>query len=329
MPVFARGCVSQMTTRPIQERHGTADMATGRRGSRRNRLVLRDHLRSVDIGAFESERGKPQRVLFNVAVTLEDGTFDQDADVDRVLSYDMIVEAIEEVLAKGRSDLLESVAERIAAVLFRDVRVMVAEIRIEKLDRVPGALGVEIVRSRAPEAPHSLPETGWLFPVTPTVIFVPDNVLRSDLLPAWINFIRALNTASVICVDKREDHGPVAGDPDAGQRIELLSIEQNAWYLSSCDNAFGVVATLAELKARTGENRISVWAPARIVLGSEDGTGLLKSENPLALVLAIWLARSIGARRLVACGCRDDLPGTCDAGEGGVQIDFALTPDDL
>ena len=318
-----------MTTRAIQERHGAADKAIGYSGSRRNRLVLRDHLRRVDVGAFESEKGKPQRVLFNVAVILEDGAFDPDDDVDRVLSYDMIVEAIEEVQADGRSDLLETVAERIAAVLLRDVRVMVAEVRVEKLDRVPGAIGIEIVRSRDPEASLASSETGWSFPVTPMVIFVPNIVLLSDLLPAWIETIRELKTASVICVDNREDHGPVPGNPDARFRIELLSVEQNAWYLASCDNAFGVVTTLTELKARTGENRISVWAPARIVLGADDSTGLLKSESPLSRELAIWLARSVGARRLVVCGCGDDLLGARGGDEGGVRIDFALTPNDL
>ncbi len=208
-----------MTTRPIQEGHGAVDMTTGHSGSRRNRLVLRDHLRSVDTGAFEAENGKPQRVLFNIAVNLEDGAFGQEDDVDRVLSYDTIAEAIEEVLTDGRSDLLETVAERIAAVLFRHVRVMVAEIRVEKLDQVPGALGVEIVRSRGSEPLLVSSETGWSFPVTPKVIFVPNNVLHSDLLPVWNKSIRSLNIASVICVDKREDHGPVPGNPDA--RCEL------------------------------------------------------------------------------------------------------------
>lgn len=99
------------------------NLTIGHGGSRRDRLVLGDHLRSVDIGAFEAEKGKPQRVLFNIAVTLEDGAFDLDDNVDRVLSHDTIVEAIEEVLTDDRSDLLETVAERIAAVLFRHVRV--------------------------------------------------------------------------------------------------------------------------------------------------------------------------------------------------------------
>ncbi|MCY4141663.1 MAG: hypothetical protein OXF56_25790 [Rhodobacteraceae bacterium] len=206
---------------------------------------------------------------------------------------------------------------------------MVAKLRVEKLDRVPGALGVEIVRSRGSEAPLVSSETGWSFPVTPKVIIVPNDVLLSDLLPPWSKSIRALNTASVIRVDKREDSGPVPGNRDARLRIEFLSIAQNAWYLASCDNAYGVVTTLTELKARTGENRILVWAPARIVLGSEDATTLLKSERPLAQELAIWLARSAGARRLVACGCGDDLLGTRGPGEGDVQIDFALPPNDL
>ncbi len=184
-----------MATRPFQEGHVAVDMTIRHCGSRRNGLVLRDHLRSVDIGAFEAEKRKPQRVILNIAVILEDRAFDQDNGVDRVLSYDTIVGANEEVLTEGRLDFLETVAEHIAAVLFRHVRVMAAEIRVEKLDRVPVAPGVEIVCSRGSEAPLVTSENVWSFPVTPNVIFVPNNVSREDLLPAWNKSIRALNTA--------------------------------------------------------------------------------------------------------------------------------------
>ena len=317
-----------MIERPNPKEYDTNDAVFERRGLRRDRLILRDHLRHVDVGAFESEKGKTQRVLFNVAVTLEDGTFSPDDDVDRVPSYDMIVEAIEEVLTNRRSDLLETVAERVAAVLFRDARVQGTDIRIEKLDRVPGALGVEITRSRGPDTNRATPDCGWSFSAVPTVTFFSNSVLFSECLPAWIDAMCTAESASIICVDRRRDSGPVPDNQDAKFRIELLSIDQNAWYLASCDDAFGVVTTLTELKARSGENRISVWAPMRIVLGADNRAGLLKSDKPLAQELAIWLTRAAGAR-LVACGCTDDHFGTRGVDVSRVPIDFASTPDDL
>ena len=34
----------------------------------RDRISLRDHIREVDIGAFQAERGQMQRICFNVVV---------------------------------------------------------------------------------------------------------------------------------------------------------------------------------------------------------------------------------------------------------------------
>lgn len=325
----ARGCHSQMIERPNPKGYDTTDAVVGRNGLRRDRLILRDHLRNVDVGAFESEKGKPQRVLFNVAVTLGDDTFDPEDDVDRVPSYDMIVEAIEETLTDRRSDLLETVAERIAAVLFRDARVMAAKVRIEKLDRVPGALGVEILRSRSPETSRASSGSGRLFPSVPTVVFVSNSVLSSERLRAWTDAMLTAKSALIICVDRRRGHGPVPANPDVKFQVDLLSIEQNAWYLASCDDAFGVVTTLTEMKARSGENRISVWAPKRTVLGEDTRTALMKSGEPLAQELAVWLTRAAGARRLVACGCTDDTFGTRGVDEDGMQIAVAPTPEDM
>ncbi len=58
-----------------------------------DRISLRDHTVEVEIGAFQAERGVTQRICFNVVVEvrLPDGL---DDDVDRIMSYDTITEAI-------------------------------------------------------------------------------------------------------------------------------------------------------------------------------------------------------------------------------------------
>ena len=116
----------------------------------RDRISLRDHVVEVEIGAFQQERGHaPARALqrggrgaARIPQPLQD-------DVDRILSYDRITEAIAAELAGERLNLLETLAERVAERILAEPQAMRAFVRIEKLDRGPGALGVEIVRSRA------------------------------------------------------------------------------------------------------------------------------------------------------------------------------------
>jgi dihydroneopterin aldolase len=65
-----------------------------------------------------------------------------------VFSYDTIRDAIELILARGHVALVEKLAEELSEQVMRDARVLAVVIRIEKLDIVPGAVGVEIRRER-------------------------------------------------------------------------------------------------------------------------------------------------------------------------------------
>ena len=112
-----------------------------------DRLSLRDHVVLAEIGAFQQERGVRQRLRFNVVVEVREHPAHLADDVDRILSYDRITEAIAASLAADRLDLLETLAERVADRLLDEPQAMRVFVRVEKLDRGPGALGVEIVRS--------------------------------------------------------------------------------------------------------------------------------------------------------------------------------------
>ena len=79
----------------------------------RDRISLRDHVVEVEIGAFQKERGHTQRVMFNVVVEVRPAPAPLDDDVDKILSYDRITEAIAAELSAERLNLLETLAERV------------------------------------------------------------------------------------------------------------------------------------------------------------------------------------------------------------------------
>src|SRR5574343_345515 len=80
----------------------------------RDRISLRDHVVEVEIGAFQQERGTRQRIQFNVVVEVRPQPQPLDDDVDKILSYDRITEAIAAELAAERLNLLETLASRMA-----------------------------------------------------------------------------------------------------------------------------------------------------------------------------------------------------------------------
>ena len=80
-----------------------------------DRIHLRDHVALTEIGAFQTERGVTQRLRFNVTADLAAPVGGSGDQVDRILSYDVLTGAVAAGLADRRYDLLETLAERIAA----------------------------------------------------------------------------------------------------------------------------------------------------------------------------------------------------------------------
>ncbi len=250
-----------------------------------DRLSLRDHVVTAEIGAFQHERGHGQRLRFNVVVELapagaqESGAED---DVDRILSYDRLTDAIAAELAAERLNLLETLAERIAARILAAPQAARVFLRIEKLDLVPGALGVEIVRDRS--AAPAARETGQ----GPRAAV---HLLLRPVLPA-----RVEGPAVVVAPAPGLPLPPVATS-EARRHVALLALEQAAWSLAARDPALSVVAARTELDWALKRGRRVVWAPAKLVL---DTPGAPDTAEPVAL--AAWLADLLDADALVVHG---------------------------
>lgn len=113
-----------------------------------DRIFVRDYIRDADVGVYASEHGVTQRVRFNVMLEVTPGRAHESDDVCHVLSYETIVDAIDALTRGAHINLLETLAEHVAEKCLTDPRARRAVVRIEKLERIPGTLGVEIVRHR-------------------------------------------------------------------------------------------------------------------------------------------------------------------------------------
>ena len=267
-------------------------VATGETGPL-DRISLRDHIVSVDIGAFQAERGAAQRIKFNVVVEVRPLSGPIDDDVDRILSYDRVTEAITSALADERLNLLETLAERVADLILLEPQAIRVFVRIEKIDRGPGALGVEIVRSAVarPAAQPGVPH--------PRVVFLTNAAVHSPALSGWIDTFSSAALPVILCVGAADTPAPQTPAALAQRRIDVLAIEQNAWVLAGRDKRCIVVGTRTELDWAMKNGQISVWAPSKIVLDAVDGPSASPRD---ALALVAWFAAHIGAAELVVVG---------------------------
>lgn len=111
-------------------------------------VFVRDLLLDAHIGVFRHERGSAQPVRVNVDLTVTEAAHGD--DLANVVCYATVVDQIKTIVAEGHLNLVETLAERIAAACLSDDRVRVALVRVEKLSVIPEAssVGVEIERVR-------------------------------------------------------------------------------------------------------------------------------------------------------------------------------------
>lgn len=118
---------------------------------RTRRMFVRDLVLDCLIGVHRYERDGRQRVRINLSLdVLETGPAGRDRLAD-VVNYDTLVVRIRALAEDGHVNLVETLAERIAAICLDDRRVRRAVVRVEKLDVFDDAesVGVEIERENA------------------------------------------------------------------------------------------------------------------------------------------------------------------------------------
>lgn len=265
----------------------------------RDRISLRDHVVDADIGAFQQERGRTQRLRFNVVVEVRPLPEPLEDDVDRILSYDRITEAIEAELKAERLNLLETLAARVAERVLLEPQAMRAFVRVEKLDRGPGALGVEIVRSRAEAPVKATDQHGEETVLHPVMVFLDNATIAAPGLSARLDSWLVPGKPLILTVGAPDLARPLTGHKPTQRRIDLLAIEQNAWVLAARDPRCVVVATRTEIDWAMRHGKTVVWAPSKIVLDAVDGP---KGAGSDGVALALWLAEMLAADRLIVHG---------------------------
>ena len=269
-----------------------------------DRISLSGLERAVEIGAFQQERDTLQRLRFHIVVEVLSAAEDAADDVDRILSYDALGEAVDAELAAERLDLLETLAARIADRILAHPLAARAFLRIEKLDRGPYVLGVEIVREAADR--QTVDQGG----PRPVVVYLSEGAEERPDLGAVLDRLTRQPAPLILCVGTGSAPAQRVGDATAERRIDLLEIEQNAWALAARDTRCVVAATRTELDWALKNNRISVWAPSKLVLDSFDAPEAITGRD-----LALWLANRFDADGVICLTGSGPSPNEIDIPE--------------
>jgi 7,8-dihydroneopterin aldolase/epimerase/oxygenase len=114
-------------------------------------ILIRDLDVDCSIGVYGHEHLAPQRVRLNIDMTVAEPGDGFDDDIARVVSYEDVISAIRAMATRQHINLVETLAERIAALCLADPRVSQTRVRVEKLDIYAGptVVGVELERRRA------------------------------------------------------------------------------------------------------------------------------------------------------------------------------------
>lgn len=102
------------------------------------------------IGVYPHERTQLQRILINLSLDVEPPTEGTVLSFDRVVDYDRVRRAVTGVVESGHTPLVETLAEKIAALCLAIDGVRAVDVEIAKPDAVPtaAAVGVKIRRLR-------------------------------------------------------------------------------------------------------------------------------------------------------------------------------------
>ena len=126
--------------------------------TRQRHVFLRDMVLLASVGVHGFEHAARQRIRLNIDLAVTDDTaapLSRPApsrdDLSRVVDYEAVANTVRAIVAAGHVQLLETLAERLAAACLTDPRVQSVRVRVEKLDIFDdtASVGVEIERRAA------------------------------------------------------------------------------------------------------------------------------------------------------------------------------------
>ena len=105
----------------------------------------------LKLGYYDFEKEKYQKVKFNLEIDYEDKKPTNDKDIKSIVNYSQIVKLIRKLTKNKHYNFLETLAEDVFDVLFKDKRIGKIMLKIEKLEILKdcSSVGIQITKKRS------------------------------------------------------------------------------------------------------------------------------------------------------------------------------------
>ena len=117
------------------------------------KILIKELILNLRLGYYDFEKKKSQKVKFNLEIDYEDKKPTSDKDIKSIVNYGKVVKLITKLVDKKHYNFLETLAEDVFDVLFKDRRIDKIMLQIEKLEILKecASVGIQITKKRSNE----------------------------------------------------------------------------------------------------------------------------------------------------------------------------------
>ncbi|MDA9698763.1 dihydroneopterin aldolase [Candidatus Pelagibacter sp.] len=115
------------------------------------KIIINELILDLKLGYYDFEKEKYQKVKFSLEIDYEDKKPTNDKDIKSIVNYSQIVKLIRKLTKNKHYNFLETLAEDVFDVLFKDKRIGKIMLKIEKLEILKdcSSVGIQITKKRS------------------------------------------------------------------------------------------------------------------------------------------------------------------------------------
>jgi len=117
------------------------------------KILIKELTLDLKLGYYEFEKEKPQKVKFSLEIDYEDKKPTSDKDIKSIVNYGQVVKLIKKLTKNKHYNFLETLAEDVFDILFKDKRIGKIMLQIDKLEILKEckSVGIQITKKRSYE----------------------------------------------------------------------------------------------------------------------------------------------------------------------------------